>query len=89
MPFVYGPSNYETISCGVTKHGDGLVNTIINKLPFELHYPGGYQFLGSGTNLEKWLARGDTGINGLDRAALKHDLAYAQNQNLDARHKAD
>ena len=27
------------------------------------------------------LARGDKGINSLDRAALKHDLAYERNEN--------
>lgn len=26
--------------------GAGLVNDAINKLPFELHFPGGYNYLG-------------------------------------------
>lgn len=30
--------------------GKGLVNSIINKLPFELHLPG-YQYCGPGTKL--------------------------------------
>ena len=55
------------------KTGSGLLNTIINNLPFELHAPG-YNFLGPGTNLEKRLARGDVGINPLDEAAREHDI---------------
>lgn len=65
------------------------MNTLINKLPFELHLPGGYQFCGPGTHLAKRIARGDQGINPLDAACKIHDIAYAQNTNLDSRHKAD
>lgn len=71
------------------KHvGRGLVNTLINKLPFELHLPG-YQYCGPGTKLRKRLARGDPGINPLDRACRLHDIAYSENSNLEDRHKAD
>lgn len=45
--------------------GTGLLNTIINSLPVELHLPG-YQYCGPGTHLKKRLALGQTGINGLD-----------------------
>lgn len=68
--------------------GSGLLNTIINKLPFELHWPN-YQYLGPGTKLHKRLARGDQGINPLDRAALKHDLFYDQHKDSTTRHIAD
>lgn len=64
--------------------GGGIINSLINKLPLELHLPGGYQFCGPGTKLEKRLARGDQGINRLDiacRAYISEDLA--------TRHKAD
>lgn len=44
----------------------GLIDYIINRLP-EIHIPG-YQYCGPGTNLEKRLARGDQGINKLDKA---------------------
>ncbi|XP_071055111.1 uncharacterized protein [Onthophagus taurus] len=54
----------------------------------ELHLPG-YQFCGPGTNLMKRLARGDPGINKLDRACKRHDLAYTQYTDLHNRHKAD
>lgn len=68
--------------------GEGLVNTLINKLPVELHLPG-YQFCGPGTKLEKRLLRGDSGINKLDSACKKHDIAYAKDKSLEGRHKAD
>lgn len=57
------------------KKGAGILNTLINKLPIELHLPG-YRFCGPGTKLRKRLARGDTGINPLDEACKIHDIAY-------------
>lgn len=68
--------------------GEGLINTLIDKLPFELHLPG-YEFCGPGTKLQKRLRRGDKGINKLDEACREHDIAYSQNKSLDERHKAD
>lgn len=69
--------------------GNGLVNSVINRLPIELHIPG-YQYCGPGTKLAKRLKRGDPGINKLDRACKDHDIAYSQNNdNLGARHEAD
>ena len=50
------------------RRGFGIVNTLINKLPFELHVPG-YNYCGPGTKLEKRLKRGDKGINPLDELA--------------------
>lgn len=67
--------------------GGGLVNNIINNLPFELHLPG-YNFCGPGTKLQKRLLRGDKGINKLDEACKQHDIAYL-NTDLASRHKAD
>ena len=68
--------------------GGGLVNSIINRLPVELHIPG-YNFCGPGTKLEKRLARGDRGINPLDESCRKHDIAYASFKNITDRHQAD
>lgn len=68
--------------------GGGLVNNIINNLPFELHLPG-YNYCGPGTKLEKRLLRGDKGINQLDEACKQHDIAYANNLDIPNRHKAD
>jgi len=70
-------------------HGSGTVNTLINKLPVELHLPG-YQYCGPGTKLKKRLARGDPGINPPDAACKEHDVAYSENRdNLEVRHAAD
>lgn len=68
--------------------GGGLVNTIINNLPFEVHLPG-YNYCGPGTKLQKRLLRGDRGVNKLDDACMQHDIAYAKHTDLPYRHKAD
>lgn len=68
--------------------GGGLVNTLINNLPFELHLPG-YNYCGPGTRLHKRLARGDKGINQLDEYCKNHDIAYNNSRSLKDRHKAD
>lgn len=67
--------------------GKGLINTLINNLPVELHLPG-YQYCGPGTHLQRRLRRGDKGINPLDNACMQHDIAYISS-NLGDRHKAD
>ena len=69
--------------------GSGLINNLINKLPFELHIPG-YQYCGPGTKLKERLARGDPGINPLDSACKQHDIAYSQNrEDIEKRNIAD
>lgn len=68
--------------------GGGLLNTLINKLPVELHIPG-YQYCGPGTKLQERLERGDPGKNPLDRACKAHDIAYSHTTELGERHKAD
>lgn len=57
------------------KTGRGMVNSVINRLPFEMHLPG-YQYCGPGTKLKKRLQRGDPGVNELDKACKMHDIAY-------------
>lgn len=57
-----------------------FIDSALDKLPFELHLPS-YNFLGPGTRLTERLTRGDKAVNLLDSAALKHDLAYAENKN--------
>ncbi|KAJ8912583.1 hypothetical protein NQ315_005746 [Exocentrus adspersus] len=69
-------------------YGEGVLNTLINKLPFELHIPG-YQFCGPGTKLEKRLLKGQKGVHPLDSACRQHDIAYSQSSSLQDRHKAD
>ena len=69
--------------------GFGLMNSIINNLPVELHLPG-YQYCGPGTKLVKRLSRGDPGINPLDNTCKLHDIAYYRSrENGDLRKKAD
>lgn len=68
--------------------GRGIVNRLINKLPVELHIPG-YNFCGPGTKLATRLSRGDQGVNELDEACKRHDIAYADNSDLASRHVAD
>lgn len=69
-------------------YGEGVINTLINKLPFEIHIPQ-YEFCGPGTRLDKRLARGDKGINPLDAACRTHDIAYRDYKDLENRHRAD
>jgi len=71
-----------------TNKGSGLINSVINKLPIELHLPG-YQYCGPGTNLKKRLARGDKGINLLDSACREHDIAYGRSNSIADRNEAD
>lgn len=68
--------------------GGGLVNSIINNLPVELHIPG-YSYCGPGTRLHKRLKRGDPGINNLDKACKAHDIAYSKTKQVKDRHIAD
>jgi len=78
-----------TTSCkSIKSGGGGLLNSVINALPFELHIPG-YQFCGPGTRLSERLARGDQGINSLDAACREHDIAYSRSNDLTERHVAD
>lgn len=65
-----------------------LINKLIDQLPVEIHAVG-YNFCGPGTKLQKRLARGDRPINKLDAACLTHDLAYAQDNDLEHRRQAD
>lgn len=78
-----------TLSSKVKKNGGvGFVNTLINKIPFELHIPN-YQFCGPGTNLTKRLASNQSGVNPLDQACMLHDLKYSQHQDITNRNLAD
>lgn len=68
--------------------GGGLLNKVIDNLPFELHIPT-YKFCGPGTRLEKRLRRGDEPKNKLDDLCRTHDIAYSQHKDLADRHQAD
>lgn len=64
------------------------MNSLINKLPFEMHIPS-YHYCGPGTKLKKRLARNDPGVNELDRACREHDIAYALTDDQKKRNAAD
>lgn len=68
--------------------GQGIVNRLINKLPFEIHISS-YHYCGPGTKLNKRLARNDPGINELDRACRAHDIAYSVTDDQRKRNLAD
>ena len=62
------------------KRKPSFVDSIVDSWPVEMHYPN-YEFLGPGTRLMERLSEGQTGVNPLDQGALKHDLAYFNNEN--------
>ncbi len=76
------------------RKANGFINDLINKLPFELHAPGGYNYLGPGTNYADRIS-GRLGIakqipiNDLDHCAMIHDGAYENNNTVEGRKQSD
>ena len=64
------------------------VKKLLNKTRMEFHWPG-YQCMGPGTHLKKRLARGDPGLNRLDRITKAHDVDYDKAKNLQDKWVAD
>ena len=64
------------------------VQHLLNKTGIEFHWPG-YQYMGPGAHLKKRLARGDPGINRLDRIAKAHDIDYDKAKDLKDKWEAD
>ena len=58
-----------------------FLNTLVNKLPFEMHLPG-HNFTGRGTKLYKRLnmyaKEWSISINRVDNAAYHHNLCYSK-----------
>lgn len=52
-----------------------IINRTLDLLPIELKVPG-YQYCGTGTNLNKILASVCPRVNKLDTACKEHDIAY-------------
>ena len=65
-----------------------ILSRFLAKIPIELHIPG-YQFCGPNSQVAKRLALGRRGMNPLDSACLRHDLAYDKYKDLKNGHKAD
>ena len=67
-----------------------FLNTLVNKLPFEMHLPG-HNFTGSGTKLYKRLNSDGTlkewsiPINRFDNAASHRDLCYSKHDDTKTR----
>ena len=63
--------------------GGSFLNTLVNKLPFEMHWPG-HNFTGPETKLYKTLNPDGTPkewsipINRVENAAYHHDLCYSK-----------
>ena len=85
--------------CGITKtqfikaaEGKGILNKMINNLPFEMHLPG-HNFTGPGTKLSKRLnpdltpKKWSKPINRVDEAAMNHDICYLKNKDTETRNK--
>lgn len=77
-----------------TRQSGGNIQKTIEKLgiefhPFSISKRKRYQYLGPGTFLKKRLARGDPGINRLDRIAKQHDTDYSNAKNIRNKWKAD
>ena len=70
----------------------GDIVSLINKAGKEFHVPG-YNFCGLGTKLSEHLDSNDNPItqpvNGIERACIKHDIAFRDNKDLRSRQEAD
>ena len=90
----------ECVTCRKTKThfikrdatGESFLNSLVNKLPFEMHLPG-YNFTGPGTKLYKRLNSDGTPmewsipINRVDNAAYHHDLCYSKHDDTKTRNE--
>ena len=76
-------ANYDSIHQKNDATGGSFLNTLVNKLPFEMHLPG-HNFTCPGTKLYKRLNPHGTPkkwsipINRVDNAAYHHDLCYSK-----------
>lgn len=69
-------------------NGKGILNTIIDHLPFPLHLRG-LKYCGPGTNLKANLANNVQPVNKLDSYCKEHDIFYSKYPDTASRNKAD
>ena len=93
-------SRDQCVTCGKIKWqfvrkdvaGGSFLNSLVNKLPFEMHLPG-HNFTGPGTKLNKRLNPDGTPkewsmpINRVDIAAYHHDLCYSKHDDTKTRNE--
>ena len=78
------------MKCRKNQFGGSILNSMINRLPFEMHLPG-HNFTGPGTKLKKRLKPDLTPkewskpINRIDKAAYHHDICYLKNMDTKTR----
>ena len=71
---------------------EGFLNSLVNKLSFEMHLPG-HNFTGPGTKLHERLNSDGTPnewsipLNRVDNAAYHHDLCYSKHDDTKTRNK--
>ena len=87
---ICGKTKTQFITKGAT---DGsFLNTLVNKLPFEMHLPG-HNFTVPGTKLHKSLTPDGTPnewsipINRVDNAAYHHELCYSKHDDTKTRNE--
>ena len=72
--------------------GGSFLNTLVNKLPFEMHLPG-HNFTGPGTKLYTRLNQDGTlkewsiPISRVDNEAYHHDLCYSKHDDTKSRNE--
>ena len=90
----------QCVTCGKTKTqfikrdatGGSFLNTLVNKLPFEMHLPG-HNFTGPGTKLYKRLNPDGTPkewsipVNRVENAAYHHDLCCSKHDDTKTRNE--
>ena len=76
----------------IKRDGGSFLNTLVNKLPFEMHLPG-HNFTGPGTKLYKRFNPDGTPkewsipINRVDNVAFHHDLFYSKHGDTKTRNE--
>ena len=89
----------------VSRIGKGVLNAVMNKLPLpEMHMsheegesvPGGsfngrrkYSYCGPFTRLKRRQREGYKGVNSLDEACKRHDVAYSEEKDRESRNAHD
>ena len=90
----------QCVACGKLKTqfvkkevaGVSFLNSLVNKLPFEMHLPG-HNFTGPRTKLNKRLntdgspKESSMPINRVDNAAYHHDLCYSKHNDTKTRNE--